>query len=195
MLDCDMEQQVDCTASWTLRHTSYGSCLTLNTNEAYGRERILSDLKLSFKNGVRRKFKSVPNGTGLEVSSKMKSLSKIFQRETMAKSTRNFPEPDQIKNLNFVIGFNKSDNTFGWNGLNNGLHLFYSDFDEEYISRENSIALVPSLHPSLTFTQMSRKFLGKPFTSCNPGVNYTQRTCQVHEYMAEVLDKCGCYPG
>ena len=56
------------------------------------------------------------------------------------------PEPGLVKNLHLIIGFNKSDNTFGWNGFNNALHLYYSDWDEEFMAREHAIALVGFSH-------------------------------------------------
>ena len=99
-----------------------------------------------------------------------------------------------MRELSLTIAYNKSDVTFGWNGFNNALHLYYSDFDEVYFSRVHSIGLVPSLDPTLTFVQTATKLLGKPYKACNSQPNYTQRKCQIHEYMAKVLDRCGCYP-
>ena len=104
------------------------------------------------------------------------------------------PAARQIENLDFIIGFNKSDNTFGWNGFNNALQLYYVDKDEDFISTEHVIALVPSLNPTVTFQRDFIELLGKPFTECSVEKNYTQRTCQSHEYMTKLLDLCGCYP-
>ena len=112
-----------------------------------------------------------------------------------------FPKADEIKELDFVVGFNKSDKTFGLNGFRNALKLYYADYDEEFMSKSHSVELVPLLSPTITFSRTVTKLLGKPFTECRKsniavenGDNYTQRTCQVHEYMAEVIDTCGCYP-
>ena len=35
MFRCEMEGSIDCRAHWKLKHTSQGTCITLNTNQAY----------------------------------------------------------------------------------------------------------------------------------------------------------------
>ena len=173
-----MERSIDCRASWKMKQTSLGTCLSLNTNQAY----ISKLLKITRQ---QQKHASNPkNKRKRSVADVEESLESIFSK------LEAIPEANQVKNLNLIIGFNKSDNTFGWSGFNNALHLYYYDRDEEFFfSRNHEMALVPSLNPSLTFTQIGTKLLGAPFTKCNSEKNYIQRTCQIHEYMAKVLDK------
>ena len=49
------------------------------------------------------------------------------------------PLATKFKELDFTIGYNKSDTTFGWNGFNNALVLYYLDKDEKYISKRHSV--------------------------------------------------------
>ena len=114
--------------------------------------------------------------------------------ETTLAAYDKLPEAREIKEIDFIVGFNITDRTFGLNGYDNALKLYYAENDEIYMTKEQSIALVPSLNPSITFSRSVTNLLGKPFTGCSTSKNYTQRTCQVHEYMAEVLENCGCYP-
>ena len=189
MFRCEMERSIDCRAHWKLKQTSQGTCITLNTNQAYISKLLKTtrqQQKRSSNPKIRRKRSITPEALTESLKERVEAELDKFEA---------IPEASQVKNLNLIIGFNKSDNTFGWNGFNNALHLYYFDWDEQFFfSRNHAMALVPSLNPSLTFTQMSTKLLGKPFTKCNPETNYTQRTCQIHEYMAKVLDRCGCYP-
>ena len=190
MLKCKLEHSIDCRGHWDIKRTSHGSCISLNVNKAYDLELAFGGLKKNFYGKPRHKTPKLSKETlelqfGNKINTTMKAA---IQRHV------HYPDPHQIKNLDLIIGFNKSDNTFGWNGFNNALHLYYSDYDEEYFSRVHSIGLVPSLDPTLTFVQTLTKLLGAPYKPCNSEPDYTQRKCQVHEYMARVLDKCGCYP-
>ena len=59
----------------------------------------------------------------------------------------------------------------------------------------NPLTLIElELNPTVTFSRVVTQLLGKPFTGCSNERNYTEQTCHVHEFMAEVLEKCGCYP-
>ena len=112
-----------------------------------------------------------------------------------------FPDAREIRELDFVVGYNKSDKTYGLNGFDNGLKLYFADFDEKFMSKSHSVALVPSLSPTITFALTVTELIGKPYTECRPsdklinfGQNYTQRTCLTHEFLFDVIETCGCYP-
>ena len=75
------------------------------------------------------------------------------------------PPASKFKQLDFTVGFNESDGTFGWNGFKNGLELFFMDIDEKYPILEHRVSLVPGLNPTIVFASSKTRFLGKPFTS------------------------------
>ena len=99
-----------------------------------------------------------------------------------------------MKNLKMTVGYNKSDATFGWNGFNNGLTLYFLAPDEEFVTKEHGYPLVEGLSPSVSFSLIQTKYLGKPYTECNSNVNYTHIECTTHNLMKEIIEKCECYP-
>ena len=66
--------------------------------------------------------------------------------------------------MQLTIAYNKSDTTFGWNGFNNALTLYYLSSDETFVSKEHSFPLVERLSPTVSFNLVQSKFLGKPYT-------------------------------
>ena len=74
------------------------------------------------------------------------------------------PDAHAIQDLKLTIAYNKTDATFGWNGFNSGLTLYYISQGEEYVSGDHSYPLVDGLSPSVTFSLVQTKYLGKPFT-------------------------------
>ena len=179
---------IDCQDDWKLTWTSHGGCIILNTNQLYSLElqkndqmKKLNKIKAIINSEQSRQ--TVPNET--EITNAVEDIFTVFDE---------FPHASQITELDFIIGFNKSDNTFGQNGFDNALKLYYSDNDEHFMTKANSIPLVPLLNPTVTFSRVVTQLLGKPFTGCSNEPNYTEQTCHVHEFMAEVLEKCGCYP-
>ena len=165
MFHCDM-QDINCRSSWKTKRTTLGTCLTLNPNEIY-RDALKAEQERKKRRENRRPaanqtFSEVANNTILDVLAKLDVLG----------------PPKSIRELDFIIGYNKSDLTFGWNGFNNVMRLYYMDNDEDYVSKTHAISLVPGLNPTITFSRSETKLLGKPFTSCSHEANYTQRTCQ-----------------
>ena len=69
-----------------------------------------------------------------------------------------------MKELELTIAYNKSDTTFGWNGFNNALTVYYLSQDEEFVSREHSFPLVEEMSPSVSLALVQTKFLGIPYT-------------------------------
>ena len=179
MFHCGMTD-INCRMHWKIRRTSFGSCLQLDTNNVYKAELA--------------KKRKLPERAQL-CTSKACNISELNGSVgDILASFDQFPKPSEIKELDFIVGFNKSDKTFGLNGFDNALKLYFADNDETFMTKSQSIDLVPGLNPTITFSRSVTKLLGEPFTGCSHTKDYTERTCQVHEYMTEVLDKCGCYP-
>ena len=175
---------IDCNSNWELRRTSLGNCLWLNTTEAYNSKRSL------VKNGVLL-AKDLMNESGEDVREKNIRL-KVNMRNMLEREE--LPDANKINSLNIIIGYNQSDQTFGWNGFNNALQMYFFDPDEMFIANEKKVVLLPTLNPSVTLTQRVTELLGKPFTKCNRDANYSKRNCEVLEYMSKVVETCGCYP-
>ena len=127
-----------------------------------------------------------------EENGNIKNSLKMNMRNML--ETEELPDANKINSLNIIIGYNQSDQTFGWNGFNNALQMYFFDPDEIFIANEKKVVLLPTLNPSVTLTQRVTKLLGKPFTKCNRDVNYSKRNCEVLEYMSKVVETCGCYP-
>ena len=102
------------------------------------------------------------------------------------------PAASKYKSINFIVGYNKSDSTFGWNGFNNALSLFYSLGEFE---KRHSITLVPGLNPSIEFIRAETLLLGAPYSACNHSADYTKQRCRIEHFVTTVVDQCNCYPG
>ena len=46
-------------------------------------------------------------------------------------------DPYKVRELSLTIAYNKSDVTFGWNGFNNALTLYYMSQMEEFVSKDH----------------------------------------------------------
>ena len=186
MFRCELNS-IDCEASWKLKQTSLGYCLAMDTNQVY-HEKVKTLQKMKHAGGDgkfhfprKKRFSLFGDNIRENIQDALKKLETI-------------PKAHEINSLNVVIGYNKSDNTFGWNGFDNALHMHFLDKDDKFLGTQRRLSLQPSLNPSITFTQKMVKKLGTPFTECNSDPSYTERNCQIYEYMAKVLDKCDCYP-
>ena len=181
LFHCHM-QSVNCRPHWKVRRTSLGTCLTLSPNDVY--KAAVNEDKERLKRRLFRKLDRTPNPGVTYNDSVLDILASLDE----------VPPAADFRELDFIIGYNKSDLTFGWNGLSNVMMLYYMDSDEKFISKSHKISLVPGLNPTVTFSRSETKLLGKPFTSCSHDKNYSQRTCEVHKYMNHVIKKCNCYP-
>ena len=72
----------------------------------------------------------------------------------MFNDIKKHPPPHHIKELDFIVGYNTSDTTTGWNGLANSIMLYYSEPDEEFFSHEHAISLAPGFNPTITFVNL-----------------------------------------
>ena len=104
------------------------------------------------------------------------------------------PPAHTIKQLQITLAYNKTDATFGWAGFTNALRLYYTSNDETTVQRQHSYPLVEGLSPSVSYTLVETKLLGKPYTDCEPKEDYTQQACQQQYFMEKVLEICDCYP-
>ena len=68
--------------------------------------------------------------------------------------------------MQFVIGYNESDISFGWDGSSKSFVLYFSHFTDEHINLDNQIPLSPGLMPEVIFKTVKREYIGFPFTPC-----------------------------
>ena len=85
------------------------------------------------------------------------------------KDPREQKPADLIKRLELTIGYNSSGSTFGWNGFNNALNMYYLHPEEKIIKESHSF--VKDLTPVVDIIQIETKLLGDPFTRCEKGEN------------------------
>ena len=152
-----------------MERTLLGSCIMLDPQIAYDKER------------ERAERNAQKNAQG-------KSIMPAVE------PNRKFAPAHSIKELQLTVAYNKSDVTFGWNGFNNALKLYYLSNQETRVTNDHAYPLVGGLNPSVMFSLVETKLLGKPFTDCNPNVNYTQRSCLTDHFINKVTSTCGCYP-
>ena len=108
---------LDCVTHWRVKHTSVGTCISLSPNEIFIKS--VEDHEIDHH--------ELHNSEENTLFSK--TINKILDEPEKSYKAHN------LKELDFVVGFNSSDTTFGWNGLDNGLMLYYSDTHEQYPSQ------------------------------------------------------------
>ena len=118
-----------------MKRTLLGSCITLDPQVVYDEEKRVSQAN----------------------AEKNQKFNPLEQDEK-------FPAAHTIKELQLTVAYNKSDVTFGWNGFNNALKLYYLSNEESYVTNDHSYPLVGGLNPSVMFSLVETKLLGKPFT-------------------------------
>jgi len=166
-------QWIDCRRFWSLRYTQRGACLQLQPQAVYNYDK---KTKLKDKNKALNKNGLPPSLANIETP------------------IPEVPGAYRIKELQITVAYNKSDFSFGWNGFNNALTLFYTHQDEKYVSKDHSYPLVGGLSPTVSFTLVQTKYLGLPFTECVKDENYTQRACEATKLIDKIIGECGCYP-
>ena len=127
---------MNCRKYWKMKRTLLGSCITLDPQVVYDEEKRVSQAN----------------------AEKNQRLTGRLEQE------EKFPAAHTIKELQLTVAYNKSDVTFGWNGFNNALKLYYLSNEESYVTNDHSYPLVGGLNPSVMFSLVETKLLGKPFT-------------------------------
>ena len=104
--------------------------------------------------------------------------------KSVAGPTVDHHEFDDYANIHFLRGakitvrFNRSDETCGWNGVRDSFKVFYLHHPLEYSytkSDDQSHTLTHGQIPIVSFSLRTKRYLGKPYTDCNPTTNYTKR--------------------
>ena len=63
---------------------------------------------------------------------------------------------NQLSTLGLIVGYNKTDATYGWNGYLGGMTLFYSHIYDAVVEEIHSIPLTAGLTP-VVFLQNIQK--------------------------------------
>ncbi|CAG5079914.1 Oidioi.mRNA.OKI2018_I69.PAR.g9417.t1.cds [Oikopleura dioica] len=96
------------------------------------------------------------------------------------------------KNFSFVIGLNKSDNTYGWNVAQSPLYMRISHYQNRY-EFADIIPLSKTLIPTILIRTVKTEFHASPYTDCVQDLpeyhcaNYSE---PVGQSFANVSDKC-----
>ncbi|CAG5110088.1 Oidioi.mRNA.OKI2018_I69.chr2.g4528.t1.cds [Oikopleura dioica] len=72
--------------------------------------------------------------------------------------------------LSLSVVQNESDITYGWNGYVTGYGIYYMHFADNVEDQLHEILVSESVTPIVTFQNVQRKFLNKPFTECKPSL-------------------------
>ena len=75
-------------------------------------------------------------------------------------------DENQFTTLSLVLGYNKSDVSYGWNGLEHGAELFYSHLTDDILDTSQSIPLTAGLEPIVSLQNIQNTHLGAPYTPC-----------------------------
>ena len=75
-------------------------------------------------------------------------------------------DENQFITLSFVLGYNKSDASYGWNGFKHGAELYFSHITDEIMDTAQSIPLTAGLQPVISLQNIQKTYLGSPYTAC-----------------------------
>ena len=59
-------------------------------------------------------------------------------------------DENQFITLSLVLGYNKSDASYGWNGFEHGAELYFSHITDEIMDTARSIPLTAGLQPVIS---------------------------------------------
>ena len=126
--------------------------------------------------------------------------------ETLTKDMAFELGENQLSTLGLIVGYNKSDATYGWNGYLGGMTLFYSHIYDAVVEEIHSIPLTAGLTPVVFLQNIQKTYLGKPFTDCIPtqvknSYNaaystpvYKPSNCVYTHLLNTIKSYCNCYP-
>ena len=75
-------------------------------------------------------------------------------------------DENQFITLSLVLGYNKSDASYGWNGFEHGAELYFSHITDEIMDTARSIPLTAGLQPVISLQNIQKTYLGSPYTAC-----------------------------
>ena len=75
-------------------------------------------------------------------------------------------DESQLVTLGIIIGYNKSDATYGWNGFEQSAELLYSHVTDETVEETHSVPLTEGLKPIIFLQNIQKTYLGTPYTDC-----------------------------
>ena len=75
-------------------------------------------------------------------------------------------DENQFNTLSLVLGYNKSDASYGWNGFEHGAELYFSHITDEIMDTAQSIPLTAGLQPVISLQNIQKTYLGSPYTAC-----------------------------
>ena len=75
-------------------------------------------------------------------------------------------DENQFITLSLVLGYNKSDASYGWNGMEHGAELYFSHITDEIMDTAQSIPLTAGLQPVISLQNIQKTYLGSPYTAC-----------------------------
>ena len=94
---------------------------------------------------------------------------------------------DFLRSIRFSVRYNRSDSTCGWNGARDAFRVFYLHHPLEFSytsTSDSSHTLIHGITPHVHYQIRTRKYLGLPYTDCNPSHNYTQRIGKSHLHIS-----------
>ena len=75
-------------------------------------------------------------------------------------------DENQFNTLSLVLGYNKSDASYGWNGFEHGAELYFSHITDEIMDTAQSIPLTAGLQPVISLQNIQKTYLGSPYPAC-----------------------------
>ena len=90
-------------------------------------------------------------------------------------------DENQFITLSLVLGYNKSDASYGWNGLEHGAELYFSHITDEIMDTARSIPLTAGLQPVISLQNIQKTYLGSPYTACIGSFHITR------SYMTKII--------
>ena len=95
-------------------------------------------------------------------------------------------DENQFNTLSLVLGYNKSDASYGWNGFEHGAELYFSHISDEIMDTAQSIPLTAGLQPVISLQNIQKTYLGSPYTACTGSFQSQDRKSrkfQIHLYL------------
>ena len=107
------------------------------------------------------------------------------------------PNQERLSVLKLTIGYNNSDDTYGFSGSINMFDVFFLDQPLEYTDHSDgrTYSLSELMEPKIIIGLEETNYLGKPYTDCNPAVNYTVYYCHFTALVEHIVHVCHCFPG